>query len=53
LAGASVATGSLSFSRLRVDLVYRGAVCDRNAALKREYAIRRLNTADKRKLVNG
>lgn len=40
-------------SRLPVELVYREAADDRSAALKREYAIKRMRSADKRRLVGG
>lgn len=38
-------------ARLPVTLVYREAVMDRSAALRREYAIKRLHTSAKRKLI--
>jgi len=40
-------------SRLPVELVYHEAVPDRSSALKREYAIKRLRPADKRRLIAG
>lgn len=40
-------------SRLPVELVYREEAEDRGAALKREYAIRRLRSTMKRKLAEG
>ena len=40
-------------SRLPVVLVYREPAPDRSAALKREYAIKQMTAADKRRLVNG
>ena len=38
-------------SRLPVKLVYREPAADRSAALKREYAIKRLSAKDKRRLI--
>ena len=40
-------------SRLPVVLVYREPAPDRSAALKREYAIKQMTAADKRRLVDG
>lgn len=40
-------------SRLPVVLVYREPAADRSAASKREYAIKQMTAADKRRLVNG
>ena len=40
-------------SRLPVELVYRETVLDRSTALKREYAIKRMRPADKRRLIGG
>ncbi|MGB5623169.1 MAG: GIY-YIG nuclease family protein [Gammaproteobacteria bacterium] len=40
-------------SRLPVELVYREAADDRSAALKREYAIKQMRSADKRRLIGG
>jgi predicted GIY-YIG superfamily endonuclease len=40
-------------SRLPVELVYREAAADRSAALKREYAIKGLSAAAKRRLAGG
>lgn len=40
-------------SRLPVELVYREPAADRSAALKREYAIKQLAPAEKRRLVGG
>jgi predicted GIY-YIG superfamily endonuclease len=40
-------------SRLPVELVYREAAPDRSAALKREYSIKALSVAAKRRLAGG
>lgn len=40
-------------SRLPVTLVYQEPAADRSAALKREYAIKQLTPAGKKKLVAG
>lgn len=40
-------------SRLPVELVYREEADDRSAALRREYAIKQMRSADKRRLIDG